>query len=476
MDGPEDIGFAADIERNLLGSLLTGQGFTRVRAGLRPEHFVEPIHRRIYEAISLAYERTSVTSMPTVMRLLPEDLRRDIELRTSQTAGAYLAGALAGTPYTAASVEAGARAVVEQWARIAGMERLEEAAHAMRDPAAEFASVARLVGGGLEEIGSDLRAMNGQRTRATIGEASADVLFKVEAAMSGTGVTGVPWGPLSDVDRVTGGMQRQDLILVGARPSMGKTSLATSVALGAARKGHGVGFLSLEMARGPISLRALSELTLPTDMHIAYSDALHGRLKATELSHLRSRQAILAGYPIEIDDGPATTFDVRAKIEGMSERFHRAGRPRLELLIIDHLGFVQASSAYRGNRNNEIGEITRALKGYAKEFDLALLLLSQLSRDVTKRDDKRPQLSDLRDSGNIEQDADLVAFLHREAYYLEREKAAGDRAIEQAERLDACRNKLEFIIAKQRMGPTVTVDLWCDMALSAVRNGDRYRS
>ena len=311
--------------------------------------------------------------------------------------------------------------------------------------------------------------------RMTAGEAGEIALDAARRAIeSGGALSGVSWG-FADVDRDTGGMQRRDLILVGARPSMGKTSAMMSSALVAARKGHGIGILSLEMDAAKLTARALSDLSLPTHSPVPYVDIIRGSLDQAQFCHIEEMNDRLRALPIEIDESPVNTFDIRMKIEGMLERFEKRGWPRLDCLMLDHLGFVQPGTAYRGNRNNEIGEITRALKDYAKEYDIAFVLLSQLSRLLTTRENKRPQLSDLRDSGNIEQDADVVVFLHREAYYLERaEESDADKDIERLDRLEREKHRLEFIIAKQRNGPVRTINLWCDMAFSAVRNGDRY--
>lgn len=476
----ETYGFQAEIEASFLGILLHfGTGLTTVRSWLRPDHFLEPVHRGIFETITQVFDRSHSSKTPFVKKALSQDLRDAIAQRTGRPADDYLAHLTASVPYGLKDIERAATNVIEQAARINLADRCEEWADALRNPLAIPADVARLIGTGAEEIITDLRGSGGRRTRASIGDVGVDVLRNIAASMEGKGPKGIPWGPLSDIDRVTGGMQRGDLIILGGRPSMGKTTVLASVALGAARKGHGVGILSLEMAKDAIALRCLSALTSADRLRgaIPYNDAHNGRLDAGQFAHLQDTNERLRDYPIEIDDGTASAVSVRAKIEGMLERFHRAGQPPLELLIIDHLGFVQPSAVYGGNRNNEIGEITRTFKTYAKEYQLAVLLISQLSREAAKRDNKRPQLSDLRDSGNIEQDADLVAFLHRDAYYLERERELeGDRELERLERLDACRNSLEFIIAKNRMGPTTTVPLWCDMALSDVRNGDWQRS
>lgn len=470
--------YVPELEEQALGCLLLGDGFGRVQGFLRPDHFLNPDYRVIFEAIGLAHERYGKTSAGLVAKLIDAERGKTIELRSHIRLPELLGRLVAASPYTAAGVERAAKNVVEQFARIRMADELERASLAARDPAADFAAIMRHVGATLDAIGSDARNAGRRRASVSIGEAArAAVEAAKSVAAAGNGLSGIPWGPLSDLDRITGGMQRKDLLLIGARPSMGKTSIALSVALGAARKGHGVGFLSLEMSAARLTDRALSDLSLSTSLPIPYSDIITGRLDEAKLVHLAQMGDRLDRYPIEINDSAASTFDIRSRIESMMERFRVMGWPRLDLVMIDHLGFIRPGSHYAGNRNNEIGEITRTLKDYAKEYDLPIVLLTQLNRQLASREDKRPQLSDLRDSGNIEQDADFVALLHREAYYLERSRSSDpDADIEREERLERTRHQLEFIIAKSRNDRVQTVDLWCDMAFSAVRNGERYRS
>src|SRR5690606_4339854 len=176
---------------------------------------------------------------------------------------------------------------------------------------------------------------------------------------------------------------------------------------------------------------------------------------------------------IEEQSGLSIT-DIRIKLETMMQKMEQAGNP-LEMLMIDHLGLIRASNRYSGNRTNEIAEMTAGLKSMAREYGIAVVLLSQLNRGLESQADKRPQLSSLRDSGAIEQDADTIIFLYREAYYLLREKTDDpSKQADIAAKLLDCENKLEFAIAKQRNGPVTSIDLFVDVACSAVRNMERY--
>jgi replicative DNA helicase len=176
--------------------------------------------------------------------------------------------------------------------------------------------------------------------------------------------------------------------------------------------------------------------------------------------------------PIMIEEQSGLSMtDIRVKAEMMMEDMQRHGST-LDMLVIDHLGLIRASGRYSGNRVQEISEMTAGCKELAREYGLAVVLLSQLNRAVESRDNKVPQLSDLRDSGSIEQDADTIIFLYREAYYLQRDKSGDfEKQQDRAERLADCENKLEFHIAKQRNGPLKSIDLFIDVACSAVRNG-----
>jgi replicative DNA helicase len=179
----------------------------------------------------------------------------------------------------------------------------------------------------------------------------------------------------------------------------------------------------------------------------------------------------LRDLPLHIDPAPGLTVSqIASRARRHKQSLERKGR-RLGLLIVDHMHIVRPSNRYSGKRVNEVGEISAALKGLAKELDVPVLALAQLSRQGENRDDKRPAMADIRDSGTIEQDADAIVFLYREAYYLERETpSTADREQAQIRRLKDVKDQLEAIVAKQRNGPTGTVNLFCDIACNAVRD------
>jgi len=275
------------------------------------------------------------------------------------------------------------------------------------------------------------------------------------------------------VDNAMGGLGRGDLNILAGRPSMGKTALAVNWATSAALAGHGVMIFSLEMSKEAWLARVASEATWSNGTGIAYSRALKKQLDDHELERFIRAGSKRAGLPCVIEErGDLTVAEIAAKTRKVAADFKRSGK-RLGLVIVDHIGKVKPAKTYKGNRVYEVGEITNALANLAKAEDAAVLALCQINRGVEDRDNKRPQLSDLRESGNIEQDADAVFFVFRAAYYLERERW-DDPQKEEARRatLNETRRDLEISIAKARNDEITTIDVFCDMACNVIRNSD----
>jgi len=267
------------------------------------------------------------------------------------------------------------------------------------------------------------------------------------------GIVGVPTG-LTDLDSRLGGMHKQDLIIIAGRPSMGKTALATNIAFHAAKniekkgKKSTVAFFSLEMSSEQLSTRILSEQS-----RIRSNDIRRGKVSETEFEKFIETSKNIFELPLYIDETPAITI---AAISNRSRRIKRLFG--LELIVVDYIQLMRAAGK-ENNRVQEISEITQGLKALAKELNVPVLALSQLSRQVEQRDDKKPQLADLRESGSIEQDADVVMFVFREAYYLERKEPTMG-SIEHAEwrqKMDEISNLADIMISKQRHGPTGNV-------------------
>ncbi len=269
------------------------------------------------------------------------------------------------------------------------------------------------------------------------------------------GIVGVPTG-LTDLDDRLGGLHKSDLIIIAGRPSMGKTALATNIAFNAAKKLQDEGkktsiaFFSLEMSSEQLSTRILAEQS-----RIKSNDIRRGRISEEQFDKFIETSKDISELPLYIDETPAIS------IAALSNRARRIKRLYgLDMVVIDYIQLMKASN-FKDGRVQEISEITQGLKALAKELSVPVVALSQLSRAVEARDDKKPQLADLRESGSIEQDADVVMFVYREAYYLER-KEPRPATVEHAEwqaKMNEVSSLAEIIIGKQRHGPTGNIML-----------------
>ena len=274
------------------------------------------------------------------------------------------------------------------------------------------------------------------------------------AMKSDQGIVGVPTG-LTDLDEKLGGLHKSDLVILAGRPSMGKTALATNIAYNAAhhilkrQEKSSVAFFSLEMSSEQLSTRILSE-----QARIKSDDVRRGKVTEEEINRYIETSRNIYNLPLYIDETPAIT------IATLSNRARRIKRLfGLNLIVVDYIQLMKSGSNKYDGRVQEISEITQGLKALAKELSVPVLALSQLSRAVEQRDDKQPQLADLRESGSIEQDADVVMFVYREAYYLER-KQPKLGSIEHAEwqsKMNDVNGLADIILGKQRHGPTGTV-------------------
>ncbi len=274
------------------------------------------------------------------------------------------------------------------------------------------------------------------------------------AMKSDRGIVGVPTG-LTDLDQKLGGLHKSDLIILAGRPSMGKTALATNIAYNAARnilsrqEKSSVAFFSLEMSSEQLSTRILSE-----QARIKSDSIRQGNVTEEEINRYIETSRNIYNLPLFIDETPAITI---ATLSNRARRIKRLNG--LSLIVVDYIQLMRSSSNKNDGRVQEISEITQGLKAIAKELSVPVLALSQLSRAVEQRDDKQPQLADLRESGSIEQDADVVMFVYREAYYLER-KQPKLGSIEHAEwqsKMNDVNGLADIILGKQRHGPTGTI-------------------
>ncbi len=445
-----------DAEKSLLGAFfVNNRAYEMVSEFLKPEHFAFPQHGSIFEACAKLIERGQIADPVTLKRYFEAD-----ENLADIGGPAYLAE-LAASAVTVINAGEYGHLVYDLY--------LKRELIALGEDVVNDA-----YGGEVDQTATDLieSAEQNLYDLATAGEyeggfrpfkdAVITAIQMAETAHSREGgLAGVGTG-FSDLDKLLGGFHASDLVILAGRPAMGKTALATNIAYNAAynyqytegREGAVVGFFSLEMSSEQLASRILSEQS-----NISSDRMRKGELSNEEFNRLAAASQTLHQIPIFIDDTPALTVSALRTRARRLKRQHNLG-----LIVVDYLQLISASGTSRNDgRVQEVSEITRGLKTLAKELSVPVLALSQLSRAVEQREPPRPQLSDLRESGSIEQDADVVAFIFREEYYLERKKP-GRRADEDEDdfmrRLEKWEdvkakvaNLADIIIAKQRHGP-----------------------
>lgn len=419
--------WSGEAEQAVLGAMLIDQDAAlRAAELLESALFYQEGHRRLFRAMVALTERRVVIDHIT----LRDELVRRGEL--SDVGGEEYLAELVEMVSTAANLEFHARIIREK----AILRRLIEAstqivmeAYEGRTPAAELLDQAE---GRIFRIGSERRDEGFTR----IKEMLWPTMERIEALhKSGKAITGVPSGFL-DLDELTSGFQASELVVVAARPSMGKTAFCLNIATHAAANGFGVAIFSLEMSKDSLVQRILT-----AEARVDSQRVRQGALRDSDFTNLARAAGLLGSCPIWIDDSPALTLlEMRAKARRL-----RAEND-LKIIVVDYLQLMK-SPDYSENRVQEISDISRSLKGLARELQVPVIALSQLSRASEQRGgERKPILSDLRDSGAIEQDADQVIFIHRPEYY--------DREDESK------RGVAEIMLAKNRNGPTGHVDLW----------------
>ncbi|MFG1257324.1 DnaB-like helicase C-terminal domain-containing protein [Xanthobacter flavus] len=449
-----------DVEQALLGALLVyGRPAYSAASGIvAAEQFYEPIHARIFELASADFLDGRTPTAPSLKGRLPADL--DI---AGLSPIVYL-GRLVSEAAPMVSVADYARTIRELWAARQVAEIGAAVGEEVAQPDANVKATIAAALSDLDRIRAELDDKG--RGRQSIANVLSGVLQRVDDIRLGRMESGATTG-LADLDRMIGGLQGGRLIVAAGRPGTGKTALACSVSRLAAMAGCGVLFFSMEMPADELGARLLSDhLFRGGASPITSKMIFEGRLDSRQMAEVeKGAQAEILGLPLQVDDSSGLTVgEILARTRAAADEMRAKGQ-RLRVVVIDYLKFIKASERYRGQRVYEIAEITAGLKALAKDLDLCVVLLAQLNREVEKREDKRPVLSDLRESGDIEADADAVLLLYRESYYL-RDKIDPES---QARLLD-CENRLEIIIAKCRMGSVGVVEVFYHPAANAVRN------
>jgi replicative DNA helicase len=308
------------------------------------------------------------------------------------------------------------------------------------------------------EIVSDVDAAIDEQQTSSVVESNAAQCMDAALTELDAEHVGVLNHRIADLDGLLGALEPKSLNYLAARPGMGKTCVATNYALGAARAGHGVCFISLEMSREQLAGRMLADVGFDNpDRRVPYAAIQKRTLNAWERERINEIAKWIGKLPLSVVDAGSLTVGRVDRIVRSQKRRMAALGSKLELVVIDYLGLLNPDQASR-SRYEDVGKVSRRLKSIAKDHDIAILCLAQLNRAVEQRPDKRPILADLRDSGDIEQDADAVLFLVREEYYLQQSEPHDDPDAHTAweTKLNRCRGTIEFILAKRRNGTTGT--------------------
>jgi replicative DNA helicase len=449
-----------EAEQQLLGAILTNNDiYDRIASLVRAEHFFDPVHQRIFEIAVARIQKNALASPVTLKGYLEDDPG------LKELGGpAYLAR-LAGAAISSYAARDYAQMIYDLAVRreLIGLGRdisaRAQTIEVENDPKDQIVAAEQA----LYKLGEQGHAEKGF---VSFLKAVTEAVHSAAAAYQREGgLAGISTG-LVDLDKKLGGLHPSDLLILAGRPSMGKTSLATNIAFNIAKAykrgqqpdgtegavdGGVVGFFSLEMSSEQLAARILSEAA-----EVPSEQIRRGDMSEQEFRRFVEAAKALETCPLYIDDTPAIPISQLAARARRLKRTHG-----LDVLMIDYLQLVRPATA-KDSRVNEVSEITQGLKAIAKELNIPVIALSQLSRQVENREDKRPQLSDLRESGSIEQDADVVMFVYRDEYYKEREKPGEDNLEAMAkwqETMERVHGKAEVVIGKQRHGPIGTVEL-----------------
>jgi replicative DNA helicase len=420
-------------EAILGGILLDPDAIERVASDLKPEAFLLRSHRQIFRASLSLHEEGKPVDLMTVTTWLADNKLLD------QVGGQLKLAQLMSQTVSAVNID--------QYALLANDKKtrrdLIASAHKIIELAEDTSQDLETILRESEQQIADISQTQSNQDLVSIGETLIDAFQDIEDRSTGVVPPGIPCG-FYDLDAMTSGFQRSDLIIIAARPSMGKSSICVNMGMAIAKKGLPVAVFSLEMSKGQLTQRILSG-----EAKIESNRIRSGNIKDHEWESLTTAISNLAELPIFIDDtGNPTISEIKTKCKKL--KAENGGQ--LGLILIDYLQLMEGGS---DNRVQELSRITRSLKGLARELSVPVIALSQLSRSVESRTNKRPMLSDLRESGSIEQDADLVMMIYRDDYY---NPDTPDRGI------------AEIILAKHRNGPTGTVKLLFDPQFTQFKN------
>lgn len=421
-----------DLEEVVLGALmLEKDAYMNVCDILTPESFYDPVNQKIYEAISTL----GLNQRPIDMMTVTEQLRQNGTLK--EVGGAVHITELTSRVYSAANIEFHAKIVAQKYLARRLITFASEVETAAFDESNDVEQILQMAEGGLFDISQKQL----KRDVTPIDPVLNQTLEQIQsAANTETGLSGLQTG-YHDLDKMTAGWQNSDLIIIAARPAMGKTAFVLSMAKNMAVDYNiPIAIFTLEMANVQLAKRLISNIA-----DLEGEKIKSGQLSPEEWDRLNKRLRHVYGAPLYLDETPGLS------ITELRTKARRLVRERgVKMIMIDYLQLMNATGLKPGSREQEVSMISRSLKGLAKELNIPIIALSQLNRSTETREDKRPVLSDLRESGAIEQDADIVCFIHRPAYYTKSNEDKDGNDI---------RDLAEFIVAKHRSGAVGDVKL-----------------
>lgn len=441
-----------DAEAALLGALMIDNRIMAdVADVVSADDFFEPVHGQMFSAIANEIANGRLATPITISPMI-QHLPGIVEL-----GGPSYAAKLTGS----GAALLGARDFAKQIADFAKRRRLMAALECVIERASDmrerrddqgFQPISEIV----EEMDSALSAAlqtHRQNRGIRFAKAFDDTLQKIEDEASGHSTDALAVAGLEDWNILTGNMRRGEVVILAGRPSMGKTAVGLSVALASARANHGTLFVSLEMSVLELTKRAITDVLFEHNKSASFDAVQRGKFTPRDREAIAIARSQIAQWPLILHEDAGLKIGRLAMLVRRYQREMVSKGNRLDVVFIDYLGLLRGDTQ-KQSRHEEIGAISRTLKTIARELNVAIVVLAQLNREVERRDDKRPQLADLRDSGEIEQDADVVIFVYREQYYLERsEPEPGDKKRAEWElAMRAARDRVELMSAKVRNG------------------------
>jgi replicative DNA helicase len=443
-----------DNEVGLLGALLIYADpvlYRTAAAIIGPDHFFDHFNARLFDTIGRGVD--AGLSAFKLQHWIISELRDDFALKDLKITASAMVGRYCANAFPAIGVEAASRQAKHDYLKVELNNAVEQG-----DTAAAETIAAEMERLSKTHLGRD-------QATELVGDASRKIIAAMSDAYqdwdsipkhAGTG--------FHDLTQQIGGWKRGRLYVLAGRPGMGKSTFGLAAMLRTAQLGHGAIMFALEMSKDELIHMSLTNLAWSRESRIEYRDIIPEAARSPgyeerfqRVYHAREK---LDALPFYISDrGGMTVAEIRSEAQSAAQRFAAKGK-RLEVICVDHLGLIKPETTYSGNKVAETEQISAALKLLAKEMDCAVVALSQLSRQVEGRGDKRPNLSDLRWSGAIEQDADVVGFVFREAYYLSKTEEDPDKEAQRQVRLEACRRKIELLIEKNRGGPTGNIEFY----------------